>query len=80
MKINEKTIPVLCPKGDDLDCKYVNEVIVYETEKDLYELRVHYITTKSELMAKYKRSTIENTVQEMGISSSLVAPKIIESN
>lgn len=27
MNIREKTLPVLCPMGDDLDCKYVNEVI-----------------------------------------------------
>jgi hypothetical protein len=53
---------------------------INKAEKDLYELRVQYITTKSELMAKYKRSTIENTVHGMGISSSLIAPKIIESN
>ena len=27
MNIRENTLPVLCPKGDSLDCKYVNEVI-----------------------------------------------------
>ena len=26
MEIREKTLPVLCPKGDDLDCKYVNNI------------------------------------------------------
>ena len=51
---------------------------INKAEKDLYELRVEYITTKSELMAKYKRSTIENTVKNMGLQSSLIAPKIIE--
>ena len=49
-------------------------------EKDLYQLRVEYITTKSELMDKYKRSTIENTVKNRGLQSSLIAPKIIEQN
>ena len=49
-------------------------------EKDLYQLRVEYITTKSELMDKYKRSTIENTVKNTGLQSSLIAPKIIEQN
>ena len=49
-------------------------------EKDLYQLRVEYITTKSELMDKYKRSTIENTVKNMGLQPSLIAPKIIEQN
>ena len=51
---------------------------INKAEKDLYELRVEYITTKSELMAKYKRSTIENTVKTMGLRSPLIAPKIIE--
>jgi len=51
---------------------------INKAEKDLYELRVEYITTKSELMAKYKRSTIENTVKDIGLQSSLIAPKIIE--
>jgi len=51
---------------------------INKAEKDLYELRVEYITTKSELMAKYRRSTIENTVKDMGLQSSLIAPKIIE--
>ena len=49
-------------------------------EKDLYQLRVEYITTKSELMDKYKRSTIEKTVKNMGLQPSLIAPKIIEQN
>ena len=49
-------------------------------EKDLYQLRVEYITTKSELMDKYKRSTIENTVKNRGLQSSLIPPKIIEQN
>ena len=51
---------------------------INKAEKELYELRVEYITTKSELMTQYKRSTIEKTVNSMGIKSSLVAPKIIE--
>lgn len=51
-----------------------------KAEKELYELRVEYITTKSELMGKYKRSTIENTVVSMGLKSSLIAPKIIKEN
>ena len=51
---------------------------IHKKEKDLYELRVEYITTKSELMDKYKRSTIENNVISIGLRSSLFAPKIIE--
>ncbi len=53
---------------------------ISQAEKELYELRVEYITTKSELMEKYKRSTIEQTVKNMGLKSSLIAPKIIEKN
>ena len=49
-------------------------------EKELYELRVEYITTKSELMDKYKRSTIENAVKDMDLQSSTIAPLIIENN
>ena len=51
-----------------------------KAEKDLYELRVEYITTKSELMGKYKRSTIEQTVKSMGLQSSTIAPLILEKN
>ena len=53
---------------------------ITKAEKQLYELRVEYITTKSELMAKHKRSTIENTVKGMGLQSSTIAPIIIEKN
>ena len=53
---------------------------INKTEKELYELRVKYITTKSELMKKYKRSNIEETVENMGLGSSLTPPKIIEKN
>ena len=53
---------------------------ISKAEKELYELRVEYITTKSELMDKHKRSTIENTVKNMGLQSSTIAPLIIEKN
>ena len=51
---------------------------ISKMEKELYELRVEYITTKSELMKKYKRSNIEEVVKKMGLRSSLIPPKIIE--
>jgi len=51
-----------------------------KAEKELYELRVEYITTKSELMKKYKRSNIEQLVKNMELGSSLIPPKIIEKN
>ena len=53
---------------------------ISKAEKELYELRVEYITTKSELMDKHKRSTIENTVKNMGLKSSIIAPVILEKN
>lgn len=53
---------------------------ISKAEKDLYELRVEYITTKSELMGKYKRSTTEQTVKSMGLKSSTIAPLILETN
>ena len=53
---------------------------ISKAEKELYELRVEYITTKSELMDKHKRFTIENTVERMGLQSSTIAPLIVEKN
>ncbi len=53
---------------------------ISKAEKELYELRVEYITTKSELMKKYKRSNIEQLVKNMELGSSLIPPKIIEKN
>ena len=53
---------------------------ISKAEKELYELRVEYITTKSELMDKHKRSTIENAVKSIGLQSSTIAPLIIEKN
>ena len=53
---------------------------INNAEKELYELRVEYITTKSELMDKHKRSTIERAVKSVGLRSSIIAPLIIEKN
>jgi Mn2+/Fe2+ NRAMP family transporter len=53
---------------------------ISKAQKELYELRVEYITTKSELMKKYKRSNIEEIVKNIGLRSSLMPPKIIEKN
>ena len=47
-------------------------------KKEVSELRLTYITTKSNLMNLYKRSVIEELVKEQGLKSSLVKPKIIE--
>lgn len=51
---------------------------IHQTEADLYELRVEYITTKAELMEMHKRSVIEDLVDTLGIATSLIPPKILE--
>ena len=47
-------------------------------EKEVADLRLTYITTKSELMSVYRRSVIEELVENQGLQTSLVPPKIIE--
>ncbi len=47
-------------------------------EKEVADLRLVYITTKSELMSMCRRSVIENIVEEEGLRTSLVHPEIIE--
>lgn len=47
-------------------------------EKEVADLRLTYITTKSELMSVYRRSVIEELVQIHGLKTSLTPPVIIE--
>ena len=47
-------------------------------EYEVADLRLTYITTKSQLMQIYKRSTIENMVVKQGLSTSLIPPYIID--
>ena len=47
-------------------------------EKEVADLRLVYITTKSDLMSMYRRSVIENIVYEQGLKTSLSPPLIIE--
>ena len=47
-------------------------------EKEVADLRLVYITTKSDLMSMYRRSVIEGIVNEYGIKTSLIPPEIIE--
>jgi hypothetical protein len=47
-------------------------------EKEVADLRLVYITTKSDLMSMYRRSVIENIVNEQGLKTSLTPPIIIE--
>jgi hypothetical protein len=47
-------------------------------EKEVADLRLVYITTKSDLMSMYRRSVIENIVNEQGLKTSLTPPVIIE--
>ena len=46
-------------------------------EKQVYDLRLVYITTKSDLMKFYRRSKIEDLVKEIGLESSKNPPIII---
>ena len=47
-------------------------------EREVADLRLTYITTKSELMSLYKRSEIEDMVKVQGLKTSLKPPYIIE--
>ena len=47
-------------------------------EKDVADLRLIYITTKSELMSVYRRSIVEGLVESQGLKTSLIPPKIID--
>ena len=47
-------------------------------EKEVADLRLTYITTKSELMSVYRRSVIEKLVANQGLRTSLIPPKILE--
>tara|TARA_B000000475_G_C15884545_1_gene401899 strand:- start:451 stop:780 length:330 start_codon:yes stop_codon:yes gene_type:complete len=46
-------------------------------KKEVTELRLTYITTKSDLMNLYKRSVVEDLVEGQGLKTSLVKPIII---
>ena len=47
-------------------------------EKEVADLRLVYITTKSDLMSMYRRSVIEEIVSDKGLATSLTPPVIIE--
>lgn len=47
-------------------------------EKEVADLRLTYITTKSELMSVYRRSIVEVLVESQGLKTSLTPPEIIE--
>ncbi len=47
-------------------------------EKEVADLRLVYITTKSDLMSMYKRSVIESVLKDNKIKTSLIPPFIIE--
>jgi hypothetical protein len=47
-------------------------------EKEVADLRLTYITTKSELMSVYRRSIVEGLVESQGLKTSLTPPEIIE--
>jgi len=47
-------------------------------EKEVADLRLVYITTKSDLMSMHRRSVIENIVQNQGLKTAPNPPMIIE--
>ncbi|MDP7568068.1 MAG: FtsL-like putative cell division protein [Flavobacteriales bacterium] len=47
-------------------------------EKEVADLRLVYITTKSDLMSMHRRSVIENIVQNQGLKTVVNPPMIIE--
>jgi len=49
-------------------------------ENEVADLRLRYITTKSQLMRLYKRSAIENMVFDHGLHTSLRPPYIIDTD
>ncbi len=49
-------------------------------EKEVADLRLVYITTKTDLMSMYRRSVIEEIVADKGLKTSLTPPVIIEKN
>jgi hypothetical protein len=49
-------------------------------EQEVADLRLAYITTKSNLMSMYRRSVIEEIVADKGLYTSLTPPIIIKKN
>ena len=47
-------------------------------EREVADLRLVYITTKSDLMSMYRRTVIEEIVSDKGLATSLIPPVIIE--
>ena len=47
-------------------------------EIEVADLRLKYITTKSQLMSVYRRSVVEELVNKQGLKTSLNPPEIIE--
>jgi hypothetical protein len=49
-------------------------------EQEVADLRLVYITTKSDLMSMYRRSVMEEIVADKGLKTSLTPPIIIKKN
>ena len=47
-------------------------------EQEVADLRLEYITTKSDLMSMYRRSVIEEVVADKGLKTSLTPPTIMK--
>ena len=51
---------------------------IAKLEKEIYDLRLIYITTKSDLMYLHQRSIIEEKVASLGLKTPINPPTIIE--
>lgn len=51
---------------------------IISLEQEIYDLRLTYITTKSDLMHLHKRSEIEVLVKDIGLNTSMKPPIIIQ--
>jgi hypothetical protein len=86
-KNNQKYIPLLlfivCLILLNIRISFRAERLLKESialEKEVADLRLVYITTKSDLMSMYRRSVIEDIVLDKGLKTSLFPPVILEKN
>ena len=84
-KSNTKLIPflllIVCLVLVNIRSSFYAEMLLKESislEKEVADLRLVYITTKSDLMSMHRRSVIENIVQNQGLKTAVNPPMIIE--
>lgn len=65
----------------NIRCSFNAEKLLKQSislEKEVADLRLTHITTKSKLMGIYRRSIFEGLVESQGLKTSLIPPDIIE--